>query len=166
MLLMYSLKCGQSPSCQPLEENQVLPTSLPEAMNSKELHFNILITIFELFWVDFCLGCYYLGVGGRWAWWWSEMSQKPSICLFLTSESAVINTMAKTAFLPFIGLTHGFWSQHGPWTATRSLVAGSTCPGPQLNGEESRHMQPRRKVETMNSLCFGARIKICFLLIV
>lgn len=47
--------------------------------------------------------------------------------LFLNYDSAVVNTMAKAASLPFTvhgstdhGFTHGFWRQHRPWAPTWS----------------------------------------------
>ena len=78
----------------PIPYRKLSPSSpwlLPETINCRKLHFSILVIIFK-----------------NSLWWFSKLllfeswlPQKPSMCLFLNSESAAINSTAKVASLPF-----------------------------------------------------------------
>ena len=73
--------------------------------------------------MTFCLGCYFSG--GRKV----RSCHRSLLCLFLSCESAVINTMAKGDSLSFTvsrnmdgGLKYCFWWKHKPQTGTWSPV--------------------------------------------
>jgi hypothetical protein len=68
-----------------------------------------------------------------------NLSQKPSMSLFLNCESEVINTIAKVAFLPLTvsksmdhGLTQGLLNQHMPQTSARNLNESAHSIDPLL----------------------------------
>ena len=73
------------------------------------------------------LGCYFGGWDGGLR---SRLSKKPSMTVYLKSESTVIHTTAKVAFMPFTvsgsidpGHPHGLQSQQLSQTSAWSLVA-------------------------------------------
>lgn len=94
----------------PLEKLSLDPTSLPEAINCGKFHFNVLITIYVFSSMTFCLGCYFSG--GRKV----RSCHRSLLCLFLSCESAVINTMAKVASLPLLSAETLSWRKDGPST--------------------------------------------------
>lgn len=104
------------------------PTPMPKDISYEELYFSILITIFVNFlqWlsVHVVTLLFFFDREG--------FLQKPSMFLFLSCESAVIN-MSKVASLPFIvsrskdhGHPHGLWCHHVFWPSAWSLVAVQT----------------------------------------
>lgn len=102
------------------------PPALPVALYMESCTSESLSQILRIVFNGF-LGCYYFGSGRG-----KRVSQKPSISLFITCESTIINTSAGEAFLLFTvsrsadhGFFHGILYQHGPPALWCDQVAGT-----------------------------------------
>lgn len=78
-----------------------------------------------------------------------RLSQEPSMSCILNCESAVIDAAAKEASSSFTvsssvdhRLPHGFWLQHGPWTATMTWGISTDQSLSMVSGASTGH-QPQ-----------------------
>lgn len=98
VLPTYTLEHGQTPSGQPLRENQGPPPRSHRLWRATRQHF--------------CLFNSFLSRLLLFLWRWKEVVTNPSVSLLLSSESAVIYTTAEE---PSLSTAAGGSTHHGHW---------------------------------------------------